>query len=171
MNNGIDVVGNYEKYENKEYLRQCDLPETGDLIVTISRFRARVDVFDPGAKQNVEKFVIDFKEDFKPMILNKTNRETIGKVIGTKDGDKWVGHKIAIYYDPTVRLGRQVVGGLRVRNRRPAGAAYICADCGAEITGHGTRPAIEIAEGTRSTYGVTLCWDCAMKRKGASDEQ
>lgn len=170
MNNGVDVVGNFEKYENKDYLRQCDLPEKGDLIVTIKRFRAGVDVFDPGTKRNVERFVIDFKENYKPMILNKTNRTSITKVVGTKDGEKWIGHKIAVYYDPAVKLGRETVGGLRVRPYKPNGTAYICADCGNEITAHGSTSALEIAEGTRSKYKVCLCWDCASKRKGAGNE-
>lgn len=169
MNNGVPVIGNYKKYENKEYLRQCDLPTKGDLIATIKEFRAHVPVFDPGTKRNEERFVVFF-EECKPMILNKVNRESAEKAIGTDEGDKWKGHKIAIYYDPSVKMAGRIVGGLRVRPYKPKGAAYICADCGNEITAHGSTSALEIAEGTRSKYKACLCWECASKRKGAGNE-
>jgi hypothetical protein len=50
----------------------------------------------------------------KPMILNKTNAVTIARSYGP-DSVGWVGKSIEIHHDPNVMLGRERVGGIRVR--------------------------------------------------------
>lgn len=57
----------------------------------------------------------------KGLILNGINWDTI-QDIATKNGvampedsDNWTGQKVVLYFDPTVRFGSKVTGGLRVR--------------------------------------------------------
>lgn len=152
----------------KPYLGNWDIPEGGDLVLTIDEVYVDEVKNQRGSE---DKPIIRWMErDAKPMILNKTNRDTITKLYGRRtETNTWHGAKIALYAAEEPKSPDGLA--LRIRPRKPKGAAFLCADCGLEITGHGTRPAIEVAEGTRSKYGVTLCWDCAMKRKGASDEQ
>ncbi len=50
--------------------------------------------------------------------------------------------------------------------REPApSSALPCADCGGEIHAHGKFTPEQIAKRTATTYGVSLCWECAAKRK------
>lgn len=42
---------------------------------------------------------------------------------------------------------------------------HFCADCGEEIHDHGKWKADSIREGAIKSYGVPLCFTCAMKRK------
>ena len=47
----------------------------------------------------------------------------------------------------------------------------ICADCHKPIEGHGKNSAEAIAERTKTTYGVALCYDCAVKRKAPNPQE
>ena len=48
------------------------------------------------------------------MILNKTNAIVIARIYG-KQTDAWLKKPIEVYHDPNVMLGREKVGGIRVR--------------------------------------------------------
>jgi hypothetical protein len=48
------------------------------------------------------------------LVLNKTNALLIAACLGTRDYTAWAGRTITIGYDPTVMLGRERVGGIRV---------------------------------------------------------
>ena len=48
------------------------------------------------------------------MVLCKTNAALIASVVGDRDFDKWAGHLVTLHYDPTVKLGAEAVGGIRV---------------------------------------------------------
>jgi len=55
-----------------------------------------------------------FGNDVKPLILNKTNAETLEKEFGS-DSDDWEGKNIEVYVDPSIRFGKKLIGGIRVR--------------------------------------------------------
>lgn len=62
-----------------------------------------------------DKPVLYFDEnDSKPLILNKTNAETLAAEFGP-DSDSWVGSSIELFVDPNIRFGKQRIGGIRVR--------------------------------------------------------
>jgi hypothetical protein len=48
------------------------------------------------------------------LVLNKTNALLIAACLETRDYTAWSGHTVTIGYDPTVMLGREKVGGIRV---------------------------------------------------------
>lgn len=48
------------------------------------------------------------------MVCNKTNALLAAAVFGTRDYTLWAGHLITIGFDPTVRLGAETPGGIRV---------------------------------------------------------
>jgi hypothetical protein len=52
--------------------------------------------------------------DEKPLILNKTNAETLEKKFGS-DSKDWENKEIEVYVDPKIRFGKKVIGGIRVR--------------------------------------------------------
>lgn len=48
-------------------------------------------------------------------------------------------------------------------------ANLICSDCGENITAKGKTTATQISNGTKEKYGLSLCSDCALKRKAQQE--
>ena len=80
---------------------------------------------------------------------------------------------IQIYYDPTVKFGRETVGGLRIRPQIPAQkqVSLKCADCGGVIAPAIGKTAEYISMYTHKIYGKELCAECATKEKAKLDAQ
>lgn len=109
------------------------------------------------------KGVLRFRENVKPLILNVTNGKSIAKLYG-KDADGWIGKQIALYFDPNVRFGRELVGGVRVKAPVVKSAnAPTCTDCYQPIQPAGKMTAEQTAAYTAKKYGRALCASCAQK--------
>ena len=65
------------------------------------------------------KLVLEFDGKEKKLACNKTNARIIAAMLGDET-DNWIGHEITLYNDPTVSMGDQVVGGIRVQYHPPA---------------------------------------------------
>lgn len=97
------------------YLSQDDLAEPKTLTIAgVSMEELR----RPGGGKAI-KPVLYFKGG-KPLVLNKTNGGVLAKAFG-RETDAWAGKAIEAYFDATVKMGGDVVGGVRLRV--PAGAA------------------------------------------------
>ncbi len=57
--------------------------------------------------------------DQKPLVLNKSNYVTIADLYGDDD-DGWSGHWVTLYHDSTISFGGKRVGGIRVKQEKPA---------------------------------------------------
>ena len=70
------------------------------------------DVRRGSAEQPVEIHLAEFPRPWRP---GKSMRRVMGhpKVWGT-DASKWVGRRVTLYCDETVRFGGEVVGGIRI---------------------------------------------------------
>lgn len=113
------------------------------------------------------------EKNYKPMILNVTNKKTLCRLYGTKDTDKLKGKSIIVGVSKVKAFG-DVYDALRIRNKRPApskNTVYICADCGETVTGFDKYSAAQVAMITQQRYGVTLCSGCSSKRKNAEREE
>ena len=99
--------------------------------------------------------------------------KTIAKIYKTPYIEDWRGRSIQIYYDPTVKFGRETVGGLRIRAQIPAQkqVSLKCADCGGTIAPAFGKTAEYLSMYTHKTYGKELCADCATKEKAKLDAQ
>jgi hypothetical protein len=64
------------------------------------------------------KWVVEFEEIEKPMVLNSTNGQIIAQITKQDDTDNWAGAKVVLYDDPSVSYGGKLVGGIRVRAPR-----------------------------------------------------
>jgi hypothetical protein len=94
------------------YLKVSDLPEEGDLILTITN----VDTQEVGVDQD-RKVVVSFAETEKKLVLNKTNATTISDLYGKKIAG-WVGKKIALFATEVAFQGK-TQPGIRIRMRVP----------------------------------------------------
>ena len=56
-----------------------------------------------------------FLEDERGVVLNKTRYEDVVAIAGAKDSDRWVGVKVEVFLDPTVRNPNGPRGGIGIR--------------------------------------------------------
>jgi len=61
------------------------------------------------------KFVLYFKEDYKPWAPCFESLEVIKQISGYENVDDWPGTRLVLYVDPTVKFGPKTVGGIRCR--------------------------------------------------------
>ncbi|MBR6243866.1 MAG: hypothetical protein IKQ90_10270 [Ruminococcus sp.] len=150
----------WKKMTNPNYLGDYSLPEGGDLVAVIDYVRQE-EVTGTGGKKETE--IVAHLRGQRPFILNKTNMKQIQKLYKTPYIEDWAGRAIQIYYDPTVKFGRDTVGGLRIRPFIPQqqSAALVCTDCGKPIQGASGKSAEWVSKYTHQQYGKELCAECA----------
>ena len=152
------------------YLGEAEFQEGEEKILTIKGVNQAETIMT--AEGRSQKAVLHFMEKEKPMILNVTNSKAIQKVVGSPFFEDWPGNTIQLYIDPNVRAFGEIVSAVRVRPRKPiARQAVKCADCGGDILPAAGKGADYIVQGTKKTYGVALCWQCAGKRKATAQAQ
>lgn len=151
------------------YLGEGDFDENEEKIATIKSVASAVTI--KTNEGSSKKPVVYFVENVKPMILNVARSKSITKVAGSPYFEDWPGVMIQLYIDPNIKAFGEIVSAVRVRNRKPTiKACAKCHDCGNDIRDAAGKGADYIAQGTKKTYGVTLCWDCASKRASTAKE-
>ena len=160
------LSGVYQKTLDKTYLGHWDVPEGGDLVLTIDHFEKNE---VRNASGSEKKHICYFKES-KPMIVNKTNLKSIAAVLGSDKFEDWEGKQIALY---AAEVKQAESGkGLRVRPYRPKTTEIYCEDCGELISDRTvdgkTYRAKAIANNALTKFGRYLCYECA---KMAKEEQ
>lgn len=142
----------------KPYLGHWDVPDGGDLVLTIDKIYEEDVKNQHGTEQ---KPVMYFREpNVKPMIVNKTNNDSITKLYGKRTKkNNWSGKKIALYEAKEPKSADGLA--LRIRDYIPKQDIFICEDCGREITGHGKYEAVVIANRALTKFKRYLCYDCA----------
>lgn len=156
----------WKSLTSPNYLGGYSIPEGQDIIVTIDYVK-REEVVGAGGKKELE-VVAHLKDGVLPFILNKTNMKTIQKLYKSPYIEDWSGRAIQIYFDPTIKFGRETVGGLRVRDfvpKQQKAVSLICADCGNAITKFKDFSAEQMAARAYEKYGKPLCVECAQKEK------
>jgi hypothetical protein len=118
------------KYRKSTHLAGVDvetiISEKGNCIVTIKEayFAKNIDV----SGNKTDGYFLEFVEDLKPMLVNSINRKTIASVVKINTGctstesrniGNWVGTKLDLYFDPSVKMMGQIVGGIRVKPQSP----------------------------------------------------
>ena len=161
------LTGDFRKYMDKSFLGSWDVPETGDLVLTVD-YVDRDEVQNDRGKE--KKLTIHFRENgYKPMICNTTNAKAISKAYGSTKVEDWVNKKIAIY-KATISAFGQTQECLRVREYPPKTDEFYCEDCGELITDRDGHKAKAIANNALTKFGRYLCYDCAVKAKKEQEE-
>jgi hypothetical protein len=102
-----DVTHIYERY-----FKAPDL-QAGPRVLTI-----KAGAIEKLKRQDGEentKVVAYFLEDERGLVLNKTRFADLTALTGSTNTDKWVGTKVEVFFDPTVRNPNGPRGGLGVR--------------------------------------------------------
>lgn len=161
------LTGDFRKYMDKSFLGSWDVPETGDLVLTVD-YVDRDEVQNDRGKE--KKLTIHFRENgYKPMICNTTNAKAISKAYGSTKVEDWVNKKISIY-KATISAFGQTQECLRVREYPPKTDEFYCEDCGELITDRDGHKAKAIANNALTKFGRYLCYDCAVKVKKEQEE-
>jgi len=107
----------WKKLINPDYLGAYSIEKNKSLILTISDVRREM-VKGTGGK-NQECTVASFKEEQKPMILNRTNCKIIQKIYGTPYIEEWKNKQIEIYATNVDAFGDNVEA-LRIKQIVPS---------------------------------------------------
>ena len=153
----------WKKLFNPNYLGGYSLEPGKDIVLTIKQVRQEI-VTGVGGKQE-ECVVCYWQENEKPMILNKTNTDMIAKLLKTPYIEKWPGHRVQIYFDPSVKFGNDTPGGLRIRKKLPEDVKIACEECGQFIQPAFNMNVTQLAAYTKKKYGKQLCSECAQAKK------
>jgi hypothetical protein len=151
----------WKKLQNKDYLGECDFLPGEEKTVTIATIATNEITGTGGEVSN--KPVMRFVEQVKPLIVNTTNFKMMQRLFQSRFIEDWIGKQVILYGDPSIKFGRDVVGGVRVKAELPHNHA--CADCGQVIMGSGKFTAAQVVQATTSKYGRALCADCAKAAK------
>ena len=110
-----------------------------------------------------------FEENYKPMILNLTNRKTLAKLYKTKSVKQLIGKQITIGYEKVKAFGA-IHDALRIKKELPNNN-LVCVECGKPITAAYGMSSAQVAAYTKKSYGAQLCAECGAKRKQAKEQE
>ena len=150
----------WKKLNNPDYLGAYALNPGEDMVLTITK--ADKESFTGTSGKKEEGLLVYFAEPVKPMICNATNAKAIAKVAGSPYVEDWKGTRISLYSQEVSAFG-ETVDALRVRPYAPKEELF-CGDCEGPIRAANGKSPKQIAESTKTKYGVSLCGDCATKR-------
>lgn len=152
------LKGDFRKFMDKSFLGSWDVPDGGDLVLTIDHV-SRDDVQNEKGRE--KKMALHFRErDYKPMICNTTNAKAISKAYGSTKVEDWENKKISIYKATITAFG-QTTECLRIREYPPKTDELYCEVCGNLIEDHDKYKAKAIANNALTKFGKYMCWDCA----------
>lgn len=160
-----ELKGDYRKFMDKNYLGAWDVPDDGDLILTIDK-AARDDVKNERGTER--KLTLHFVEDFKPMILNATNSKNISQAYGSTKVEDWAGKRIAIYTEKVTAFGG-TTDALRIRPYPPKVKEVYCEDCGQLVKETNGFSVNKIVTRSQALFGKNYCYDCSIKHKEADN--
>ena len=169
MVNDMTQLTHWKKLENPDYIGSYAFQPGEKKTVTIKDV-AREIVTGPDGKRE-ECTIIHFREDEKPLILNRTNGKAISKVLETGYIEQWLGGRIILAVEK-VRAFGDMVEAVRVQKQKPEQAkapAENCTDCGKAIETVGSYSAETIITAAKKRFGVPLCMQCAAARKIAAE--
>ena len=101
---------------NPDYLGAYAVPPNGSLILTIKDVHKDLVASPSGEKK--ECLVVYWKEDYKPMVCNRTNGKAIEKALKSPYIETWKGKQVELYSSRVKAFGEEI-DALRVRNIAP----------------------------------------------------
>lgn len=99
------TVDHYEALFDSQFLRWFDIEGKGDITCTIDKVVREELTLRGGAKKKSP--VVTIKNGSKPLVLNRTNADTIAQLYGNKPSG-WAGKRIVLYVDTTNLKGKPV---------------------------------------------------------------
>jgi len=111
----METHTHWKKNFDYRFTGAYELEPNQEKIVTITK--VGIEQVKSTDGNNQDCLVAYFKEDSKPMVLNKTNCKTIEKLYSPYTED-WIGKKITVF-STKVRAFGETVDALRIRPTKP----------------------------------------------------
>lgn len=155
--------------KNANYLGSWDLYDSPNqkIQATISKIQDE-EIMNNQGKKELATVCYFAERQYKPMILNLTNKKTLTKLFKTTKTENYVGKRIEIGYEKVKAFGK-ISDALRITmtsvpqgTMQPA-ALPKCENCGAEIRATKSMTAEQVAQYTKAKCGKALCSVCATK--------
>lgn len=162
----MEKLTHWKQTRDTNYLGSWDLLD-GDkyepVTLTVSAVKQET-IINPSDNSKSDEIVLHFAEkQYKPMILNTTNKKALEKATGTPFIEKWVGHRIKIGVEKVKAFG-DVFDALRIVPAPVKVATAKCECCGKEIPK-------AIYDGSKAKYGFGVCSaECKEKMMGGKAE-
>ena len=102
---------NYDKYRSTKFIQKSEVGK--GILVTIDRVTE--ENVAPDSQAEEIKYVINFKEAYKPWAPGIETLENIKYIVGTGNVDDWSGTKLVLFIDPDIKYAGKRVGGIRCR--------------------------------------------------------
>jgi len=159
--------------KNPNYLGSWDLEDVpgNELTLTIKNIDEEL---VEGAEGRKEKCAIcHFVEDYKPMVLNLTNRKALSKLYKTTETSKLIGKRITIIVKQVKAFGA-IHDALRIKPEIPAAKTEPlekCEICGGNIMPSAKMSSKQVADYARSKFGAAICASCAKAKLAEMEEQ
>lgn len=148
--------------KNPNFLGSWDLDDVQGRKLTLTiKSIADEEVITNGQKE--EATVCHWEEDYKPMILNLTNKKRLAKLYHTKLSENLVGKRVTITTEVVKAFGGTYDALRFVQIVPPAVSDKVipCEMCGEKIMPVGKMTADAMAAYTKKKYGSCLCSKCA----------
>lgn len=148
----MEKLTHWKNLTNSEYLGAYSFAgKVDEVVLTIKNVEMKKVVGENGKEDNcpVAEFVEREKNgvEIKPMVLNRTNCNTIEDLYKTPFIEHWVGKKVTVYVKEDVKVGRVYVPALRIKKEVPI---FKCSVCGKEIDE-------KVYAGSVAKYGKAYC--------------
>ncbi len=111
---------NYRAVYKSDHLGVIDLEEMIErgtpLIFTIKEVKQLFGTKVAG--KQIDANIAFFKEQVKPLVLNSTNAKVLKNLSNSSHIENWSNMRIEVYIDHSVKMKGQVVGGVRIKERK-----------------------------------------------------
>lgn len=116
------IKTHYRKVFKSDHLGSADLEDFIEknipLIFTIKEVRQELNVKVAGKKGNFN--IAYFEEQIKPLVLNVTNSKIVKAFCNNSPFvEDWKNVRVELYIDDNVKMGSEIVGGVRIKPTQP----------------------------------------------------
>lgn len=126
---------NYRNVYKSDHLGVMDIEELIDkgspLIFTIKKVEQFMGNSGYKVMGKEGKFnIVHFEEGLKPWVLNAGNGLVLKRWTQSLNIEDWVGLKVQLFIDPTVKFAGEITGGVKINPQKPKGRQVITPDQG-----------------------------------------
>lgn len=116
------IKTHYRRVFKSDHLGSADLEDFIEknipLIFTIKEVRQELNVKVAGKKGNFN--IAYFEEQIKPLVLNVTNSKIVKAFCNNSPFvEDWKNVRVELYIDDNVKMGSEIVGGVRIKPTQP----------------------------------------------------
>lgn len=115
-----EFEGSASQMDDSPWLKVENMVGVSELPVTIKSLQLDRNVKFVNGAVKEKVYSLSFEGKSKRLIITATRRKTLIRLFG-QHTKKWKDKQIILYVDPKVRMGKEVTGGIRIKEARDNG--------------------------------------------------